>query len=887
MNALRVAGTRLSALFRRVEVDQELDDELRFHLTMRAQEHARGGMTPAEAARHAGRQFGNFNSIKDACRDFSGGGSLERLLDDVRFAWRMLAKDRSFTVMAALTLALAMAANTAVFIVANSVLFRPLPFPDAHELVAVRQHAASGPSGSRRLSIPEFRDYKAEASWFDEMALCYSQAFITTHPDGSVAMVRGSLVSSGMFSLLGVPPLLGRVFLPEDDQPGSRVAMISYELWQRRFNGAAAAIGATLTLDSEEYRIVGVMPPRFRFPIANEPTDVWTILATTHEQTPGGGPGSASRDNRVFNAIARLKSGSSHAQANAGQKEIAARLAALHSTDLNSCTTMPYHEFVTGLVRPELIMLSIAALCFLGVACANVANLLLVRSASRDKESAIRAALGAGRGRIFRQLLIEGLILAAIASLLGLLTSFAAAPFIASLLPADFPRAYEVGVDGTVLAFAAGMVVLIGCLFAAATAWRSARSPLAPLLNECSRGSDRNAGSQRFRSGLVAVELVLAFVLLSGAAFFLRGVHRLRATDPGFQPRGIITAKVSRQEVEPWEPVQSAAFVQQVTARASALPDVQSASAASHVPFRPRKTITELIGVPTSASGLPVTPFSVVTPNYFRTLDIPFIRGRDFDERDTRDAPPVVIINESLARDLFGNENPIGKRLHPKLAAFDGDYLEREVIGVVQDIQSHPQITRQRPEFYVAHAQMPMNGMALLVRSETSIAIMAERMRAAVASVDRTALFHERGTVEDHMDASLARPRMNSVVLAAFAVVGVSLALVGMYGVLGYSVAQQRHEFGIRLALGAEKSASSRLVVGQGARLMGWSLAAGVLCSLAVRPFLRSFGPSSAASDAALLLAVALFVAVLALVACWLPARRAANLDPLHALAQR
>ena len=890
MKALRVAGTRLSALFRRAELDQELEDELRFHLTMRAQEHARRGMPPAEASRRAGRQFGNFNSIKDACRDFSGGGSLERLLDDLRFAARMLAKDRSFTAMAALTLALAIAANTAVFTVANSVLFRPLPFPDAQELVALRTQAVGDPSGGRTVSIPDFQDFKAEASWFEEMGFSYIQRFITTEPGGSVTKVRGTIVSSGVFRLLRATPVLGRAFLPEDDRPGSRVAMISHDYWQQRFKGAAEAIGATLTLDTEEYRIAGVLPAGFRFPVSNEPTEVWTSAATLYEEWPGGGaPVSASRDSRLFNAIARLKPGSTHAQADAGLKEIASRLAALHPPNqyLNSCNVMPYREFVTGTVRTELIMLSAAALCFLCVACANVGNLLLARSATRGKESAIRAALGAGRGRIFRHLLIEGLIIGSMASLLGLLASFSAASFIVWLLPRDFPRAYEVGMDGTVLAFAAGIAVLIGCVFAAVPAWRSARSPLAPLLNECSGGVESKGGSQRFRNGLVAVELVLAFVLLSGAAFFLRGVHRLREADPGFQSRGIISATVSRQELDPPEPAQNAALFQQLTAKVRTLPDLRSASSASHVPFRTRRPITELIGVQSNASGLPLTPFCVVTPNYFGTLAIPVLKGRDFNERDTRDAPAVAIINESLARALFGDENPIGQRLHPKLADLGGDFIEREIVGVVQDIQSHRQSTRQTPELYVAHAQFSITDMALLVRTDAPSAVMAERLRGTVASVDQRALFHEPGSIEDHMDASLARPRLNSAVLAVFATVGVSLAVVGMYGVLGYSVAQRRHEFGIRLALGAEKSAICRLVVWQGARLIACSLVAGLLCILAVRPFLRSFGHSSLASDFSLLAMVALVVAALALVACWLPARRAAHLDPLHALGQR
>ena len=890
MNALRAAGTRLSALFRRAELDQELNDELRFHLTMRAQEHARGGMTPAEASRHAGRQFGNFNSIKDACRDFSGAGLLEVLLDDLRFAWRMLAKDRSFTAMAALTLALAIAANTAVFTVTNSVLFRPLPFADAHELVAVRTHAVADPAAGRTVSIPDFQDLKAQGSWFEEMGLSYVQRFITTEPGGGVAKVRGTLVSSGVFPLLHATPALGRVFLPEDDQHGRRVAMISYEYWQERFRGAADVIGATLTLDTEEYRIVGVMPRGFRFPVANEPTEVWTSFATLHDQWPGGGPPVASsRDSRLFHAIARLKPGSTQAQADAGVKEIAAGLAALHPTNryLNSCSVMPYREFVTGSVGAELMMLSVAALCFLCVACANVGNLLLARTASRGKESAIRAALGAGRGRILRQLLIEGLIIGALASLLGLLASFAATSLIVWLLPPDFPRAYQVRMDGTVLAFAAGIALLIGCVFAAAPAWRSARSPLAPLLNECSRGSDGKAASQRFRNGLVAVELVLAFVLLSGAAFFLRGMQRLRDADPGFQSHGVISATVSRQELGMPEPAQNAEFFQQLTAKIRALPDVRAASAASHVPFRTRRPITELIGVKSNASGLPLTAFCVVTPGYFRTLNIPVIRGRDFDERDARERPLVAIINQSLARALFGDEDPIRKRIHPKLADDGGGYREREIVGVVQDVQSHRQSTRQTPELYVLHAQFGITDMALLVRTDISAAVMAERMRAAVAGMDQRALFHEPGSVENHMAASLARPRMNSAVLAVFAIVGVSLAVVGVYGVIAYSVAQRRHEIGIRLALGAQKSAICRLVVGDGARLIGWSLAIGVVCSLAAHPLLRSFGHSSAGSDGTLLVAVALLVAALGLLACWLPARRAANLDPLRALGQR
>lgn len=890
MRALRIAGTRLSALLRKGELERELDDELRFHLTMRAQEFARrSGVAPGEAAHRARRQFGNFNAIKDACRDFSGGGFLEVLLEDLRFAWRMLAKDPSFTVMAALTLALAIAANTAVVTVANSVLFRPLPFPDAHELVSLSTHAAGDPSGSRPLSIPDFEDFRAEASWFDGMGLSYARRFITVEPGGRVAKVRGALVSSGMFPLLRVKPVLGRAFLPEDDQPGSRAAIISHEYWQSRFRGAADALGATLTLDTKEYQIVGVMPPGFRFPVLNEPIEVWRSFATLHDEWRGGPPVAASRDTRLFGAIARLKPGSTQAEADAGLKKIASRLAALHPTNqyLDSCSVMPYREFVVGPVRAELIMLTVAALCFLCVACANVGNLLLARSVARGRESAIRAALGARRGRIFRQMLLEGLVIGAAASLLGLLASFAATSLIVSLLPPDFPRAYEVRMDALVLAYAAGIAVLIGCVFAAAPAWRSARSPLAPLLNECSRGSEAKAAGRRFRNGLVAVELVLAFVLLSGAAFFLRGVHRLREADPGFRPRGIISATVSRQERESPKPEENGAFFQQLTAKIRGLPEVRSAGAASHIPFRARRPITELIGVQSNASGLPLTAFCIVTPNYFGTLDIPIIRGRDFDEHDTRHAPGVVVINESLARALFGDENPLGKRLQPKLAENAGGYMEREIVGVAQDIQSHRQSTRQTPELYVPHAQFSITDMAMLVRTDTSVAIMAERMRAAVASVDQRALFHEPGNVEDHMDASLARPRLNSAVLAVFAFVGISLAALGVYGVIAYSVAQRQHEMGIRLALGAAPARISWLVIREAAPLIALSLVVGALCSLMARPFLRSFAHSSTGEDALLIAIVASAVAAVALLACWIPARRAARIDPLAGIGSR
>ncbi len=890
MNALRAAGSRFAALFRKDELEQELNDELRFHLMMRAREHAGSGISARDASLQARRQFGNVNAVKDACRDWSGGGPLEVLLADTRFAWRMLAKDRSFTAMAALTLALAIAANTAVFTVANSVLLRPLPFPDAHELVALRTHPASDPASGRTVSIPDFQDFNTSGRWFAGMGISYSQRFLATEASGDLAKVRGARVSAGVFSLLRVPPALGRVFSPEDDQPGARVAIISHEFWQQRFKGAADVLGTKLTLDNEEHRIVGVMPSAFRFPVLNEATEVWTSFATQHEQWPGGGaPISASRDSRLFHAIARLKPGSTQAQADAGAKEMAARLAAQHPTNqhLNSCSVTPYRAFVTGTVRAELIMLSVAALCFLCVACANVGNLLLARGATRARESAIRAALGAGRGRIFRQLLIEGLMVGAIAGVLGLLASFAASSSIVWLLPRDFPRAYEVRMDGIVLAFAAGLAVLFGCVFAAVPAWRSARSPLAPLLNECSRGSDDNAGSRRFRNGLVVVELVLAFVLLSGAAFLLRGVQRLRDAEPGFRPQGVISATVSRQEVEAPEPVQNAEFFRQLTARVAALPDVQSASAVSHVPFRTNRPITELIGVRSNTAGLPRTEFCIVTPNYFGTLDIPIVQGRDFDERDSRDAPRVVIINQSLAHALFGSENPVGQRLHPKLADDGAGYIEREIVGVVQDVQSHRQSTRQTPELYLPHAQFSITDMAVLVRTDTSAAVIAERIRAAVAAIDGRALFHEPGSVADHMDASLARPRLNSAVLAAFAIVGVSLALVGIYGVIAYSVAQRRHEIGIRLALGAARSRVSRLIIGQGAPLIAISLVAGALCSLIARPFLRSFAQSSTGEDALLIAIVASIVGAVALLACWIPARRAARLDPLAAIGSR
>ncbi|MEY2565274.1 MAG: putative transport system permease protein [Verrucomicrobiota bacterium] len=894
MNWLRLGQSRWSGFVHPTQVDSDIEEELRFHLQMRTKENIARGMPSSEASQRAQRRFGNFNVIKDACRDVRGGGWLAVLGQDLRLAVRMLLKDRAFTIAAVVALGLSIGANTAIYTIASSVLFRPLPYPESERIMSIVSQDWMQPGHNFSLSYPDFVDYRARSSEFSAMGAFHRATFAVTGLDGEASQIEGAVVTSDLLQVLAVTPELGRGFLPAEDEPGSRAAIISHDFWQSQYRGSSDVIGAALTLDGLEYRVIGVMPPGFGFPRQNIAAQVWTTIARDREPLPDGGPSfTTHRDGHFLSVLGRLKPESSSSQADANLKGIGAELARSYPETngrFNSSAAIPWLAYMTDSVRPPLLMLIGGALCLLCVACANVANLLLARGATRQREIAIRAALGAGRRRILRQLLTESLVLALVGGSVGLLVALAGIRYIVSVLPPNFPRLTEIGPHLSILAFTGVVTVVTSCVFGLAPAWRSARCQLAPLLNDCSRGSSETRNGRRVRSALVVAEMVLAFVLLSGACFLFRSLRQLENVTPGFNPRNLLTAKISlRDNLDTEAPAKTAAFYQKLLERVNQLPGVSSAAATSSLPLSGADGLAQfyITGRVMDESNLPRAQPCIVTPRYFEAMGIPLKAGRDFDARDRRDASAVIIINESLAAKHFGGENPVGKRMTATISDSSAGFAEREIIGVVGDVKSDNLAAANKPQMYLPHTQCAALAMTLVLRSEGPPEVLFESVKDVIAFMDKDLPFEQRRMMTQYLVASVAQPRLNSTVLSAFALVAVILTAVGIYGVMAYSITQRRHEIGIRIALGAQKLTVFRLLMRSGLGLVALSIVGGSLCTLMATKFLRGFAYGLAGSEAPTLFFVTLLLSAVALGACWIPAQRATEVDPLALLGQR
>jgi predicted permease len=893
MNPLRVARARLLGLFRKAQLDDELDEEMRFHVAMRAQENVARGLPEPEAWRQAARAFGNVARLKDECRDVSGGGALEILWRDVRFAARMLLKDRAFTAIAVLALALGIGANTALFTVMSSVVLRPLPFPQPDRILSVRSHKPDDRAHPIVWSYPDFVDLRSRNHSFEQLGAFRPASFVVSNNGGESTAIEAALVTPEVFAALGVKPELGRTFTRADNEPGARSVIISHRMWEERFGRAAGVTDTNVTLDGEEYRIIGVMPPDFRFPIQNRPAQLWTTLARELQPPTNGGVSVATRRDAHFLAIiGRLRDGVTAEAAGAEMREITAALGEQFpdtNRPFDSCSVSPWLADLTRNVRPALMMLNGAALCVLGIACANVANLLLARGSTRQKEIAVRSALGAGRGRILRQLLTETLLLAALGGAGGLLIALIGTPAIVALLPANFPRAGEITPDVKVLAFTVGITIATSCFFGFAPAWRSARCEPARVLNDCSRAASETPHGRRTRNALVVAEMVLAFVLLSGAVFLIRNLWRLEHASPGFNPRGLLALEVAVPPTNAFDTSKYAvAIYQDLMSRLPNATGIEAVSAVAPLPVSGTfPTVDYAIrGRAIAKPELPLAEPHIILPNYFRTMEIAFKAGRDFDARDSRGAAPVVIINEALARASFPHENPIGKCITPGMAD-DGRIDEREIVGVVADVKCDSLSREAKPELFVPHTQCATAELALLVRGDLSEEALLRTVRDVAANMDIAIAIEPPRSMESYIAAAVAQPRLNSTLFAAFALVAVVITAIGVYGVMAYSVAQRRHEIGIRLALGAQKLAVFRLVISDALRLVGWSVVIGGLGSFAATPVLRRFAYGAGADEGPTILLVAFLLAGTALVACWLPAQQAANEDPLVAIGQR
>ena len=808
------------------------------------------------------------------------------LLQDIRYGIRMLAKNAGFTVIATLTLALGIGANTAIFSVLNAELLRPLPFRDPARLVRVWGTSSRTSLRSSSVSYPDFVDWRAQNHVFEEIGAFTNSNYTLTGVD-QPAHLEGQAITAELLSLLGATPELGRAFLPGEDEPHHHVAILSHRLWEHQFGGDPAIIGRTITLEHSGYTVVGVMPASFEFPLQRRPVEIWTTFSPLAETSDGSPPVTKARGAHFMLVIGRLKPGVTLVQAQSEMNVIAGALQKQYpdSNKYFDVRLVPEQEEITGAIRPALFVLLIAVGLVLLIACLNVANLLLARATTRAREIAIRAALGAGRMRVVSQLLTESLLLALLAGTLGVILAAWGIDMLVRLSPEDLPRVGEIHMDGRVLAFTAILSVLTGVLFGLAPALQITRANLVDTLKEGALSTTAGMHRHRLRSSLVIVEMALALVLLVSAGLLIRSLLRLQDVNPGFNAHNVMTSNVDLPD-EKFPNAKKVQFFRELMPRLKALPGVTSSAAIEPLPMSGNefRISVEIEGRPTAKSDQVISSVRVITEDYFRTLQIPLLQGREFKEQDSADSTQVIVVNESLARQFFPGENPIGKHIRPGISTDDKPARMREIVGVVGDVKYKDLKSEWTPESYIPYAQLPFGSMTIVARAANDPYSLARPIAESVRSVDQDVPAYEPKTVEDYLNGTVAIPRFNTFLLAMFAGLALLLTAVGLYGVISYSVAQRTHEIGIRMALGAQPKDMLRLVVGQGLQLALTGVGLGLVAALLSTRFLASllFGVTS--TDPVSFGGVIFLLLAVVMLACYIPARRATQVDPMVAL---
>jgi putative ABC transport system permease protein len=801
---------------------------------------------------------------------------MENLLQDLRFGVRMLAKKPGFAALAVLALALGIGANSAIFTVVNTVLLRPLPFDDPDQLVWVWDTQPALETAPT--SLPDFLDWREQNQSFEYMSAFQAGRMFFDRGDVPEDVDVG-LVTPDMFPLLKVSPALGRAFTEDETQPGRfRVAVLSDRLWRRRFNSDPNVVGQTIQLSGFPYTIIGVMPAGFTYP--NE-TELWRPLPINKSE--------ADRGPHYLRVIARLKPGVSIHQAQAEMSALAGRIAEQfpekisgHGVKLESL-----QEVIVGNMRPALFVLLGSVGFVLLIACANVANLLLARSVSRQKEIAVRTALGASRRRIVKQLVTESLLLAMAGGLLGLLLGAWGVSVLTSLSPGDIPRVKEIKLDGWVVAFTLSISILTGVVFGLAPAWQVSKPDLNESLKEGGR-TGAGAGRNRLRSLLVVSEVALALVLLVGAGLMIKSFARLHSVNPGFEPENALTMGVALLRARYSEQAQVESFYRQLFERLGAVPGVQSVGGITELPLGGSNTndYFSIEGRPPLPQGeASIVEYRVISPNYFKAMGIPLLAGRDVSETDTKQTPNVVVINESFARRHWPDENPIGHRIK-----LQGQYRDPLlIVGVVGDVRHFGLDEKPMPEAYAPYLQDPLSDslphfMTLVIRADSGQATLAARLREEIHALDKGTPVIAIKSMNDYLYESLSRRRFNMVLLGIFAGLALLLAAVGIYGVMSYTVTQRTHEIGVRMAIGARARDILRLVIGQAMTLALAGLAIGLVASFALTRLMESLLYGVSATDPLTFILISLVLTGVALGACFIPARRATKVDPGVAL---
>jgi predicted permease len=881
----------LQTILQRARMEIEMDAELRFHMETRADDLARGGVTRQEALRRARLEFGGIETAKEECREARGASFIETLMQDIRFATRLLRKSPGFTAVAVLTLAIGIGASAAVFSLVNAILLKPLPYPDSSRIVLPELISPPGVMlGSEYFPWGEqqFRMMTRDAHPFQAVSAFENDTFNLTGA-GEPASLDGFRASQEFFPSLGVAPSLGRAFTAEEDQPGHEFEVIlSDRLWRERFAGDRNILGRTVELNGSAYTVVGVMPAGFAFPRAEEmpstfnfpkEPQLWVPLAIPAEPPPGVSE---------LAVIARLKPGVTVPQAQAAMDLITKHVEAQDHRYVGWFNTrvVPLQRQVVGDTRRPLQLMLGAVGIVLLIACSNVANLLLTRSLARRREFTLRAALGAGRARLIRQLLTESLLISIAAGAVGILIANAGIYFVKTLGPSNIPRLREVTLDFPVLAFALGVSLATGILFGLVPAIAAARENLVDSLKEGSQKSGGSRISPRLRNVLLVSQVALAFVLVISAGLLTRTFFQLLGADGGFNAERVLTFQLPLPALKYAEQYHIVTLFGNLLERLRAIPGVQSAGIGETVPLggEGESTVIRIPDHPAaSQKELPFANFTVISPGYFSAIGTPLLRGRDFLATDTTDSMPVTVVNATMEKKYWPNEGAIGKQVGPGSTRFP----LLTIVGVVPDVKHTSLREETAPEMYVLYNQKPwpsMLDMRVALRTKADPASVTETVRENIHAIDPDLPLAKVATLTTLVDDSMSQPRFSVFLLGSFGVLALLLASIGMCGVISYSVLQRTQEIGIRMALGAQRRKVFGMVLGQGARLAGLGIAIGLVAALGVTRLMTNFLYGVRPTDPLTFAGVSLLLLGIALLACYLPARRATRVDPMVAL---
>ena len=806
---------------------------------------------------------------------------LRDLGQDLRYGLRMLMRNPGFTIVAVVALALGIGANSAIFSVVNTVLLKPLPYKNPDGLVMVWEEATHLGFPFNTPSPANFIDWREQNTVFESMAAMAQQSFNLTGV-GEPERFDGRRVSANIFSLLGVDPVLGRTFRPEEDKPGTRVVILSYGVWKRRFGADPGIIDRPLNLNGESFTVVGVMPASVDLPSVDDWHDqLWVPIAFSADDA-------ANRGSHYLDVIARMKPGITQKQAQAEMSTIAARLEKQYPAfnTRTGATVQSLHEKVVGNIKPALLVLLGAVGFVLLIACANVANLLLARAAVRHKEIALRLALGASRSRLTRQFLAESVLLAAMGGACGLALSFAGLNILKSFIPTSISQAQAISLDGKVLIFTALISLVTGLIFGLAPASQASNFNLNDTLKEGGRDSGASSRGHRIRNLLVISEVAVSFLLLIGAGLLINSFLHLLKLDPGYRADHLLTMKVVLSETKYPDKERRAPFFRELIRRVQTLPGVQSVAVASNLPLT-YSGDSMPIGIEGRADPppdqMPDVILRVVSPGYFSTMGIPLVQGRDFTEQDKPDAVRVAVITEKTARHFWPGENPIGKRFKPGLVT--GDSPWREIVGVVKDVRQNDFAAEPKMQMYMAHEQVgSFVPNAVVVRTSVDPLSVGTAVRKTVWEIDKDQPVSDIRSMEEIVSTAVARQRFSMLLLGVFASLALVLAAVGIYGVMSYSVAQRTREIGIRMALGAQRKDVLKMAVGQGFKLVLIGVAIGLVAAFILTRVMASLLFGVSATDPVTFVAISLVLISVAVLASYVPALRASRIDPMVAL---